>query len=105
MKEVNSERIKVDLDAIYQKYSKDELATICTEITSKLCSKADELSGLFMSLKNAYPELIAVCDFSLICVVTASPFEEPPLQVLLGTNEGIGKAAQGIIKALQEVAG
>lgn len=104
MKEVNSERIAVDLDAIRQKYSKNELATICAEITGKLCSKAEELSELFMSLKRVYPDLIAVCDFSLICVVTASPFQESPFQTLLGTNEGIGKAAQEIIKALQEVA-
>lgn len=106
MKEVNSEKIKVSLGDVLQKYSKDELATICQEISHKMCDKADELSQLFDSLHKAYPEIFGLVDFSLICTFTATPFADcdPPFLNMQGTKEGIGIAATGITKALQEMA-
>lgn len=106
MKEVNSEKIKVSLGDVLQKYSKDELATICSKITREICSKADELGQLFNSLHKTYPEVFGLVDFSLICTFTAGPFpaDDPPFLCMLGTKEGISNAAQGIIQSLKEVA-
>ena len=106
MKEVNSEKIKVNLKDVLQKYSKEELATICQEISHKVCDKADELVQLFNTLRDAYPEIFGLVDFSLICTFTAAPFadSDPPFLNMQGTQQGVGMAAQGIIKALQEIA-
>lgn len=105
MKEVNSEKIKVSLGDVLQKYSKDELATICSKITREVCSKADELGQLFNSLHKTYPEVFGLIDFSLICTFTAGPFpaEDAPFLCMLGTQEGIVKASQGIIAGLKEM--
>lgn len=104
MKEVNSEKIKVSLRDTLEKYSKDELATICSEITREVCNKADELSQLVNSLHKTYPEVFGLLDFSLICTFTAAPFsaDEAPFLCMLGTQEGIAKASQGIIAGLKE---
>lgn len=105
MKEVNSKKIKVSLGDVLQKYSKDELATICSKITREICSKADELGQLFNSLHKTYPEVFGLIDFSLICTFTSGPFpaDDPPFLCMLGTKEGIAKASQGIIASLKEI--
>lgn len=106
MSKVNStEKIKVSLRDVLQKYSKDELATICAEITREVCSKADELGQLVNKLRTTYPEIFGLVDFSLICTFTGSAFPvgEAPLLCMQGTQEGIARAAQGIIAGLKEI--
>lgn len=106
MKEVSSEKVRLNVGDILSKYSKEEIATICCEITEKLRDKADELGQLYRALHEAYPEIFGLVDFSLICTVTASAFEvgNAPITCMLGTQEGIAKAAQGIIMGLKEIA-
>lgn len=106
MSKVNStEKIKVSLRDTLQKYSKEELATICAEITREVCDKADELSQLVNSLHKTYPEVFGLVDFGLICTFTGSvfPVGEAPFLCMLGTKEGIAKASQGIIASLKEI--
>lgn len=105
MKEVNSEKIKVSLGDTLKKYSKDELATICSEITREVCNKADELGQLVNSLHRTYPDVFGLVDFSLICTFTANAFPagEAPFLCMLGTQEGIANAATGIIAGLKEI--
>lgn len=105
MKEVNSEKIKVNLGDLLKKHSKDELATICEEVTYEVCCKADELVQLVNSLHKTYPEVFGLVDFSLICTFTANafPVDKPPLLCMQGTQEGIARAAQGIIASLKEI--
>lgn len=106
MKEVSSEMVSASIKSILQKYSKDEVATICAEISRKVCDKADELGQLFKALKDTYPEIFCLVDFSLICTFTATPFADcdPPFLCMLGTKNGISNAAQGIIQSLKEIA-
>ena len=105
MKEVNSEKIKVSLRDTLQKYSKDELATICSEITREVCTKADELGQLVNKLHATYPEVFGLVDFGLICTFTAAAFPagEAPFLCMLGTKEGISNAATGIIAGIREI--
>ena len=105
MKEVSSEKIRVTFRDILQKYSKDEIATICTEITDKLCDKADELGQLFRTLQEAYPEIFGLVGFSLICTFTADayPAGEAPFLCMLGTQEGIARAGANIIAGFKEI--
>lgn len=106
MSKVNStEKIKVSLRDALQKYSKDELATICAEITREVCNKADELGQLVNKLHTTYPEVFGLVDFGLICTFTGSAFPvgEAPFLCMLGTKEGISNAAQGIIAGLKEI--
>lgn len=105
MKDVSAEKIKVNLGDTLQKYSKDELSTICAAITRKVCEKADELSQLVNSLHKTYPDIFGLADFSLICTFTATAFPvgEAPFLCMLGTEEGIANAAQGIIAGLKEM--
>ena len=106
MKEVKTEKVKASLGDILQKYSKDEIATICSEISAKVCNKADELGQLFKALKDSYPEIFCLVDFSLICTFTADAFPtgDAPFLCMLGTKNGISNAAQGIIQSLKEIA-
>ena len=105
MKEVSSEKVILNADDILSKYSKDEITTICSEITAKLRDKADELGQLYRSLHDAYPEIFGLVDFSLICTFTASTFPvgKAPFFCMLGTHEGIAKAATDIIAGLKEI--
>lgn len=105
MKENKSEKIKVNLGDLLKKHSKDELATICEEITHEVCCKADELVQLFNKLHTTYPEIFGLVDFSMICTFTANAFPvgKAPLLCMQGTQEGIARAAQGIIEGLKEV--
>lgn len=105
MREVSSEKVRVNLRDILQKYSKDEIATICTEVVSKLTDKADELGQLFRTLQEAYPEIFGLVDFSLICTFTADayPAGEAPFLCMLGTQDGIARAATNIIAGLREI--
>ena len=105
MKELKSEKVKVSLGDTLQKYSKDELATICAEITREVCNKADELGQLVNKLHTTYPEVFGLVDFGLICTFTASvfPVGEAPFLCMLGTKEGISNAATGIIAGLREI--
>lgn len=105
MKEASFEKIRVNVGDVLNKYSKDEIATICAEITSKLRDKANELGQLYRSLHEAYPEICDLVDFSLICTVTASAFEvgEAPFLCMLGTQDGIARAVTNIIAGLREI--
>lgn len=105
MKEVKVEKIKANLGDTLQKYSKEELATICSEITREVCSKVDELGQLVNKLHTTYPEIFGLVDFGFICTFTASafPVNKAPFLCMLGTKEGISNAAQGIISSLKEM--
>lgn len=105
MSKVSSEKVRVNVGDVLNKYSKDEIATICAEITREVCNKADELGQLVNKLRTTYPEVFGLVDFGLICTFTGSafPVDEAPLLCMLGTREGIARAAQGIITGLKEI--
>lgn len=99
MSKINkSERVCLDMKELMQNYSKEQIASICQEITKKLCSKSEELAQLFQALRKAYPEMFALMDFSVICAVTAAPFTTAniPFCSMLGTERGIAKGVMAI---------
>lgn len=88
---------------LFAKFSKDEIATICSTIAEQLRDKAVELQDLFIELRDTYPEFFCLADFSMICSVTTEAFDNPITLAMQGTPAGIARSAQEIIKALAEV--
>lgn len=103
MKEHRTEKLNYD-KAFMDSHSSEELADMCENILRQLCTRAEELSELFLKLKDMYPAIFCVADFSLICAISAAPFKDldAPFKVIMGTKPGITNVAQHIIKGLQE---
>lgn len=105
----NSTTVNTDVELefnpgkFFTKFSKEEVAEICTMISGRLRDKVTELTDLFQELRDTYPEFFCLVDFSLICSVTTEAFDDPIALAVQGTPNGIARSAQNIIKALQEI--
>ena len=88
---------------LFAKFSREEVAEICTMITERLRDKVTELQDLFQELRETYPEFFCLADFSLITSVTTDAFDDPIALAIQGTPDGVARSAQKIIKALQEI--
>ena len=103
MTESKSEKVTINMEA-FRKMSREDHAEICTMIMRKLVEKASELEDLYRTLLTTYKEEMLITGISVVCAISSEAFDkdDPPIQIILGSPEGVMHTAMPLVKVLNE---